>query len=107
MQPEDQLAFDIGIVAVATDGAPPSQQQRPQSETRGQLSSLAHDAERADPGVPTAQVLVQLMAAVEATLAVSVLDAYRQHRSWRRLSAELEVPFQTLHRRYAHQVETA
>ena len=106
MQPEDQLAFDIGVVAAATDGQS-SQQRRPPSETRGQLSSLARDAERADPGVPTARILVQLMAAVETALAVSVLDAYRQHRSWRRLSAELEVPFQTLHRRYANQVETA
>jgi hypothetical protein len=54
-----------------------------------------------------AQVLVQLLAAVEAALAVSVSDAYRQHRSWRRLSTELGIPFQTLHRRYADEVETA
>jgi hypothetical protein len=103
---DHQLAFDIGVAA-ATDGAPPTQRWRPRTEGRGHLSSLAQDAERADPGVPMAQVLVQLLAAVEAALAVSVSDAYRQHRSWRRLSTELGIPFQTLHRRYADEVETA
>ena len=106
MHPDDQLAFDIGVVDEADACLPARTQRRPQGETRGHLSSLALDAERADPGVPRAQVLVQLMASVESALAVSVLDAYRQHRSWRRLSAEIEIPFQTLHRRYAHQVET-
>jgi hypothetical protein len=49
-----------------------------------------------------AQALAQLTVEVEAALTVSVLDAYRQHHSWRRLSAELKIPFQTLHRRYGH-----
>lgn len=57
-------------------------------------------ASRAEPGSASARLLLQLAAVVDEAIAVSIADAYAEHRSWRKLSAMLEIRFQTLHRRY-------
>jgi hypothetical protein len=104
----EQLAFDV----VGIDD-PPSQQRDgvtsdarrstcPASETAdiGSLATLAAAISKAEPGIPTARLLMQLAAVVEEAIAVSIADAYAEHQSWRTLSSMLDVPFQTLHRRF-------
>lgn len=51
------------------------------------------------------RALLQLTAAVDEALTAAIADAYSTRSSWRKLSADLGVPFQTLHRRYAATVE--
>ena len=105
----EQLAFDVTWIddPPSRDRDEPSEDARettcPTSETEemGSLEVLAVAASRAERGIPTTRLLMELAAAVEEATAVSIADAYAEHQSWRTLSSMLGVPFQTLHRRFA------
>ncbi len=108
MSAEDgQLALALDL---ETQAAPTDQRAhlRPTSETqrRGipsphvELVSVADAVRHAQTGLAKARLLLQLERLVSDALACAIADAYRSHRSWRKLSADLGIPFQTLHRRY-------
>jgi hypothetical protein len=100
----EQLTFDVGE-SVDVHHRRPSRsaeaRPRPKSETASTaLTPLMQSAERAASGVARARALLVLARAVEDALAVAIADAYGERQSWRLLSADLQIPFQTLHRRY-------
>ena len=104
----EQLAFDVGDVATSEGPSRrprghPDRGSRPVAETQSSdvLSALAHEVHQAATGVDRVRLLLQLETAVDDALAVSIADAYRATNSWRKLGAEIGVPFQTLHRRHA------
>ena len=105
----EQLAFDVGEVdeAHSRPAAQSSSTSQPVRDEHlaGSLEALAAAADRADNGVPRSKALLQLAEAVEVALAAAIADAYEARPSWRKLSADLGIPFQTLHRRYAATVE--
>lgn len=105
----EQLAFDVGEVDEA-QSQPAEQSSSIPQPVRDcglacSLEALAAAADRADNGVPRSRALLQLAEAVEVALTAAIADAYESRPSWRKLSADLGIPFQTLHRRYAATVE--
>lgn len=96
----EQLSFDVGDAVGVHRLRQAGGRPRQRSETPASLTSLAWDAERATSGVARARALLDLASAVQHALADSMKDAYCERRSWRLLSADLQIPFQTLHRRY-------
>lgn len=109
----EQLAFEVAVPATSVSEGRDEPATEPDTLgclTSGTLSdgglvALAVVASRADPGIASARLLLQLAAAVDAAIAVSISDAHAEHRSWRKLSAMLDLPFQTLHRRYGARTE--
>lgn len=103
----EQLAFDVGVVDESQPAAQSSARPSPTGagDLVGSLEALAATADRADNGVPRSRALLQLAEAVEVALTAAIADAYESRPSWRKLSADLGIPFQTLHRRYAAMVE--
>lgn len=104
-----QLAFDVGEVDEVQSQPAAQASLDPQpvcdSSAVGSLGTLAVAADRAENGVPRSRALLQLAEAVEVALIAAIADAYVTRPSWRKLSADLGIPFQTLHRRYAATVE--
>lgn len=108
----EQLAFDVGGLPPREAPPPPPRRRAaepacPASETPGEIAALALGADGADDVLQRCRLLMQLAAAVDVALAVSIPDAYAENGSWRKLSSALGVPFQTLHRRYASLVRDA
>jgi hypothetical protein len=54
-----------------------------------------------DEPVARAAVAAEIRDLAERIVATSVRDANREGMTWRQIGAELEVPFQTLFRRYS------
>ena len=103
---DGQLTFDVGDVADSV--APPAAEaphRRTAADRKAALVLLAAAVEQADNGVPRSRALLLLAEAVELALIAAIADAYEARPSWRKLSADLGIPFQTLHRRYADAVK--
>lgn len=109
-----QLSFEEGQRRPATETAPVSRgrdnarsarQQgsstgsRPADARLDSLVALARRARQEDDHLRRAKVLLRAERAVRAAFAETVADARAAGHSWRRLGAQLDVPFQTLHGR--------
>jgi hypothetical protein len=92
-----QLALDLGAEPVL----PRAKRLTPARARRvSRLVTLATEAMMAEDGVARARTLLELQEELADALALAIADAHRT-RSWRVLSVDLDIPFQTLHRRFA------
>lgn len=103
-------------------------QQRPDGETRNpclqpetpatvspmrdnrrarRLSTLAERIQRADEPIEVARLAGQLRDLAEQLVASSIRDANRAGAAWRDIGAALDIPFQTLYRRYGKDTQPA
>ena len=64
------------------------------------LVDLARKAHLAGNAVERARLLVQLSSVADASLEAAIAEARHTGIPWRQLAARLDVPYQTLHRRY-------
>ncbi len=71
------------------------------------LSTLAERIQRADEPIEVARLAGQLRDLAEQLVASSIRDANRAGAAWRDIGAALDIPFQTLYRRYGKDTQPA
>ena len=65
------------------------------------LTALVEKLERAHDPVERARIASEIRDLSEALVAANIRRANQAGVTWRQISAELDIPFQTLYRRYA------
>lgn len=82
------------------DTAPTGCDRKVVTPSARRLTSIASQVMRSRDAAERARLLVVLGSAVAAELESAIADAREAGFSWRQLAARLDVPYQTLHRRY-------